>query len=98
MPNDKVVQDGCLPREGLGQKWGQGHGYRSAEEDLAKPTQMGQDLKVGVGPAVAPAPSFPVLSSLLRCVCNCSIIQLLFNFVFKECYQNRACDGCTVLS
>lgn len=26
------------------------------------------------------------------------IIQLLFNFVFKQSYQNRTSDGCTVLS
>lgn len=26
------------------------------------------------------------------------IIQLLFNFVFKQYYQNRTSDGCTVLS
>lgn len=98
MPNDKVVQDGCLASEGSGPEVGPGPWYRSAEEDLAKPTQMERDQKVGEGPAAAAAPSFSVLSSPLRCVCSCPVIQLLFNFVFKECYQNRACDGCAVLS
>lgn len=97
MPDDKIVRDGYLLTEEPEPEW-----------DLARSTpvqapQIKQEWEGGEGNIRLPAASFSrwwalSLISLSRCVWQPPIIQLLFNFVFKQYYQHRTSDGCTVLS
>lgn len=102
MPDDKIVQDAYLLTEEPEPEWGLA---------CSIPVQGGiggarlNQTRVGRwGGAQTPVRCLPFplwalsLISLSRCVWQTPMIQLLFNFVFKQSYQDRAPDGCAALS
>lgn len=102
MPDDKIVQDGYLLTEEPEPKWGlarsipvQGGiwGARLNQTRVGKWGGAQTPVRCLPFPLVGPESDFRV-----ECVWQTPVIQLLFNFVFKQSYQNRTSDGCAALS